>query len=63
MLMRFYLYLDTLISAVRTESAKKGTFFTGAQAPVYTCNYLFLSLFDVVACILQCWNWYRSPHL
>ena len=37
--------------------------YTGAQAQVYTCNYLFLSLFVVVACILQCWNWYRSPHL
>ena len=36
--------------------------YTGAQAPVYTCNYLFLSLFVVVACILQCWNWCRSPH-
>ena len=54
MLMRFHLYLETLISTVRTESAKKGTFFTGAQAPVYSSNYLFLSIFVVVACILQC---------
>ena len=53
MLMRFHLYLETLISTVRTESAKKGTFFTGAQALVYHFNYLFLSLFVVVAYIFQ----------
>ena len=54
MLMRFHLYLETLISTVRTESAKKGTILTGTQAPVYRFNYLFLSLFVVVACIFQC---------
>ena len=54
--MRFQLYLDNSIPTLRTESAKKGTFLTGAQAPapVYSSNYLFLSLFVVVACMLQC---------
>ena len=27
---------------MRTESAKRGTFFTGFQAPVYSCNYVCL---------------------
>ena len=52
--MRFQLYLGNSIPTVRTESAKKGTFLTGAQAPVYSSNYLFLSLFVVAACMHQC---------